>query len=157
MMKKNTIHTTVHLSLEDATRLEDAAKKLGKKRSRLMMQLLYLLMINWKKWHHVFESVKYQSSSGDAWVVKHVFLPVDDYELCTDMRNFFKYSVSGLLAFTIHVYLDKILSGEIELPEELGDNNHLRGYSCRGEMNKNEICWHTKWILSEEFARRVER
>jgi len=154
-MKSNQINTTVHLSADDAERLDEGAKKLGKKRSELMMDLMYRVLVHWKKLQHVFEAVKYQSYSGCEWTVKHVSLFPVEYEVCTDMRKFFKYSVSGLLAFAIHVYLDELLEGGEKKARGQRDNNRVAYYICHGKLNNNTICWHTTWHLTDELAQKA--
>ena len=156
-MKSKKIHTTVHLSATDAQRLDEGAKKLGKKRSELMMDLMYRILVHWKHLQHVFEAVKYQSSSGCEWSVKHVWLHPVEYEVCTDMRKFFKYSVSGLLAFAIHVYLNELLELDTKRAREHCDKNYVAHYMCQGIMNNNIICWSTRWYLTEELAQKAKR
>jgi hypothetical protein len=156
-MKSKQINTTVHLSADDAKRLDEGAKKLGKKRSELMMDLMYRVLVHWKKLQHVFESVKYQQSSGCEWSVKHVSLLPIEYEVCIDMRKFFKYSVSGLLAFAIHVYLDELLEGGEKRARGHRDNNQVAFYTFQGKMNNNTLCWSIIWYLTKDLARKANR
>jgi hypothetical protein len=71
------------------------------------------------------------------------------------MRKFFKYSVSGLLAFAIHVYLDELLEGGEKKAREHRDNNHVAFYTIQGKIYNNKICWSIIWHLTEELARKA--
>ncbi len=154
-MKSKQINTTVHLSADDANRLDEGAKKLGKKRSELMMDLMYRVLVHWKKLQQVFESVKYQQSTGCEWSVKHVSLLPVEYEVCIDMRKFFKYSVSGILAFAIQVYLDEMLETGEKTVRGQRDNNQVAFYTFQGKMNNNTLCWSIIWHLTEDLARKA--
>jgi len=58
-----------------------------------------------------FVAVKYQDTDPDKnWKTATVYYSVVDYEYFTDMRKFFKESVSLLLSKAIDLFLDTILS-----------------------------------------------
>jgi hypothetical protein len=155
-MQLGEIHTTVHLSIDDAKMLDESAKKLGKTRSQLMMLLMLRIVAHWRELRRKFFSVKYQRACrGGSWKVKHVFLSGKEYELCIDMRKFFKWSVSALLAFAIHMYLDEIRAGGKEKARYEADNYFLAAYDFTGKLDKNTICWHTIWFLSEQLAQKL--
>jgi hypothetical protein len=156
-MQSGKINTTVHLRASDAKRLDEGAQKLKKKRSELMMDLMYRLSAHWKKLKCTFDSVKYQPYSGCEWKVKHVSLSGLEYEVCIDMRKHFKFSVSCLLAFAIHIYLDELLEGGKKKKGYNRDNNRIAFYTCQAKMDNNIICWHTIWYLTEELAQKAAR
>ncbi len=157
-MKSQNIHTTVHITKSDASLLDESAVKLGIKRSRLTMLLMRKLLIEWKDLQCNFYSVKYQtSSSKDEWKTLHVFFSKVDYEVFTDMRNCFKWSVSALLAMAIRKYLIEILDNGIQNFQQDCDNYHIHNYKCKGNLNKNNFCWHIIWELDEKFAQKIPR
>ena len=60
-----------------------------------------------------FSAVKYQNDDPDKnWVTKTVYFEEICYEFFTDMRKFFKISVSFLLAKAIDLFLETILMEE---------------------------------------------
>lgn len=157
-MKQQNIHTTVNLSFKNTELLDKNACRLGMTRSRLVVLLMRKMVVQWRSLKRNFTSVKYQKNAcGEKWKVAHVFFEVKDYEMFIDMRKFFKWSVSALVAMAINMYLDEIASGGKENLKQHFDNNKVIDYKCTAQLNKNTICWHIYWELDEKFAQKVSR
>jgi hypothetical protein len=87
--------------------------------------------------------------------VKHVSLLPVEYEVCIDMRKFFKYSVSGILAFAIHVYLDEMLEAGEKKARGHCDNNQVAFYTFQGKLNNNTLCWSIMWYMTKDLAQKA--
>lgn len=157
-MAVHTIHTTVNLNTKHTILLNESSLKLNIKRSKLVVLLLRKLLANWKHKKCEFMSVKYQRNTEvEGWKKAHVFFEPVDYEVFTDMRNCFKWSVSALLAMAISKYLNEILSIEKKYFKSYCDNYRIHGYARDGKLNKNDICWHIIWKLDEKFAKKLHK
>lgn len=157
-MEIKSIHTTVHLSKYNASILDENAEKLGIKRSHLVVLLMRKLLVRWKEMQCNFCSVQYQkSSSKDEWKTLHVFFSPVDYEVFTDMRNCFKWSVSALLAMAIREFLSQISDSDRRKFKWHYDNYQIYNYKCEGELNKNNFCWHITWELDKKFSEKIQR
>lgn len=155
-MDTQKIHTTVNLSSKNAVSLEDAARQLHLKRSKLVAMLLRKMLKKAKSLQRYFTPVHYQKNiDGDEWKVVHIFIDDRDYEVFIDMRNFFKWSVSALLAMAINKYLDELLNADSKVLKDQYDNYKIIDYHCDAKLNKNMICWHIKWELSEKLAQKI--
>lgn len=155
-MKPKHVHTTVYLGLNNAVFLDDAAAKLSMSRSRLLVLLMRKMLVHWKQMRRNLSSVKYQKkTTGEEWKIVHVFLEANDYEVFIDMRKFFKWSVSALVAMAIKKYLNEIISEGKDDIREYCDNYKLVGYKCVGKLDKNCICWHITWELDNKFACKI--
>lgn len=155
-MELKIIHTTVNLGINGATRIEKSAEKLGVTRSRLVVLLLRKVLVHWKSLKRNMDSVKYQKNiDGEEWKAVHVFFEARDYEMFIDMRKFFKWSVSALVAMAISKYLDEILIDGKEGIKRHFDNYLVTDYHCSGKLDKNNICWHIIWGFDEKFAQKL--
>ena len=71
-----------------------------------------------------------------------------DYEFCIDMRNFFKSSVSGLLAFAISEYLEEIMLIDSKGRRPgITDNYFFHAYAIICEEVENAVCWRIYWNI----------
>lgn len=157
-MEVQLIHTTVNLNTNMAAEFDKSAQNLGIKRSTLMVLLMRRLLANWEKITRHNSSVQYQEHQSDAeWKVVHVFLNPKDYEVCTDMRKFFKWSVSALLAMAIKLYLIEILDVGKKGIKKYCDNYNIHNHKLYGKLDKNNICWHITWELDEKFIKKLTR
>ncbi len=157
-MAHSTIHTTLNMQHSMAAVLDEYAAKIGIKRSGLVALLLRRFISNWKKMMRTMTSVEYQKNfSGDNWKKVHVFFEPVDYEVFTDMRNCFKWSVSALLAMAIRKYLINVQDPEKQDFFDQSDNYQIHGYHCEGKLYNNNICWHIIWELDEKFTQKLAR
>lgn len=156
MMTIRTIHTTVHLQQRHSLALYEKAKKLGITRSMLMVILMRRILVNWKRLKRHNISVQYQKNvNKEKWKVVHVFLDPKDYEVCTDMRKFFKWSVSALLAMAIDLYIDEISSLVKSKIKQHSDNYNILNHKCDAKLYNSSICWHIVWELDDKFAQKL--
>ena len=150
------VHTTVNLSVSDAQYLDECAKKLKMKRSKLMSLLLKMMMVKAKDLQKSFTTVQYhRRGSSDGWKKVHFFPLSKDYEVFTDMRNSCKISVSFLLSKAISSYLDELLSLGAKKVAKLCDKYYIHHYECNGKVDKNNFCWHIIWGLDERLAKTI--
>lgn len=63
-----------------------------------------------------------------------------DYELFTDMRKFYKLSVSLLLAIAVEEYFDDLLKDN-----KIEDNYLTVSYEITFDTGKDHLIWHTYW------------
>lgn len=155
-MDLSDIHTTVNLGLHQAVLLNESAVRLGVTRSRLVVLLMRKVLLHWKRMKRNFSTVKYQKSgTAQEWKTVHVFLRKEDYEIFIDMRKFFKWSVSALVAMAIKEYLHEILEGDRQHFQVECDNYKINNYECTGKLDNNKICWHIIWELDEKFAKKL--
>lgn len=155
-MQCTSIHTTVNLGFAHALLLNASARKLGVKRSQLIVLLMEKLLLLWKSMKRSEVTVQYQKKfSFEEWKVVHVFLTGQEYEVFTDMRNFFKRSVSYMLAIAIRKFLQEILDDGKEKFQSHCDNYEIINYKRTGKFDKNYICWHINWILGEKLAKKL--
>lgn len=154
-MASTNIHTTINLSITHAALLDEAARRLGVKRTKIVILLLQKTMERFKQLKRKYGAVKYQEHCIDAtWKKVHVFYESNEYEVCIDMRKFCKWSVSALVAMGIECHLDELLAIGKNNIRGYCDRYHIHDYYLDGKLDKNIICWHIKWILSKELAKR---
>lgn len=154
-MEQQFIHTTINLSTNHAAQLDEAAHRLRIKRTKLVVLLLRKLLIPFKNTKRSYGPVKYQGNDADdLWKKVHVFYEEDEYEVAIDMRKFCKFSVSALVAMAIDMYIEELLTIGKESIKAHFDRYHIHSYQLCRKLHKNSICWHIKWKLSEEFARK---
>lgn len=154
-MAGDRIHTTLNLSCSDATTLNEKSKALRLKRSELVVLIMRKMLTNSKRMRKTFETVKYQEDVNyEGWRCVHVFLEKGDYEVFIDMRKFFKWSVSALVAMALKRYMNEISVVGKSNFQSFIDNYKMISYECDCELNNNIFCWHINWILGEKFAQK---
>ncbi len=155
-MKRDIIHTTINLSGHHAHLLDESARKTGITPTKMAVLLLRKLMPHWKKLKNNFMTVKYQQNQPNAeWTVVHMFFAAIDYEVNIGMRNKFKWSVSAMVAAAIQMFIEEIIDGDPEKTKDQCDKYTVDDFQCEGKLNKNKICWHTIWQLSDELAAKL--
>ncbi len=98
-----------------------------------------------------FRAVKYQEVDPDkSWDTLTVYFEDVDYELFTDMRKFFKFSVSYLLAKAIDLFLDTLLSQVEEILLNYEDSN----WDIRRVDVETNASWTITWINTEKHQRK---
>ena len=107
------IKSSVNINTEKLSRLETFSEVNDLSVNEIVSLLLRKILKDGNNVAIKFSAVKYQDDDPDKnWVVKTVYFEEICYEFFTDMRKFFKISVSFLLAKAIDLFLTTILSEE---------------------------------------------
>ncbi len=108
------IKSSVNINTEKLSRLETFSEVNDLSVNEIVSLLLRKILKDGNNVAIKFSAVKYQDIDPDKnWDTLTVYFDDVDYEFFTDMRKFYKFSVSFLLAKAIDLFLDTILS-EIE-------------------------------------------
>lgn len=98
-----------------------------------------------------FSAVKYQNDDPDKnWVTKTVYFEEICYEFFTDMRKFFKESVSLLLSKAIELFLNTILSEVKEILLNYADSD----WDIRRDDVESGVIWTIFWIKPTKYIRK---
>ncbi|MCP4137042.1 MAG: hypothetical protein GY754_39100 [bacterium] len=104
------VYTTFNITLENFELLQSSAKTMGIARSRLVELLVRKVMEKEPFEQKMFGTVKYQLSPlDDDWYHCHVVFDAAIYENCLDLRKARKMSVSAIIAYALHNYLEELL------------------------------------------------
>ena len=124
------METTIYMNEETYELLNSAAKELDMPKSRLVKYALFQQSAKVLKVQNFYSPVSYQNP-GQKWRKFHIIFSDEEYQLFVDMRNFFKQSLSLLVALAVEEYLQNLNSPEPV--EELLDNSPADGYNFRRE------------------------
>ena len=98
-----------------------------------------------------FRAVKYQEVDPDKnWNTLTVYFEDVDYEFFTDMRKFFKESVSLLLSKAIDLFLETILSEVEEILLNYADSD----WDIRRDDMEIGVIWSVYWIKPSKHTRK---
>ncbi len=137
MIKSSVNINTVKLSL-----LENFSKDNELSVNEVVSLLLRKILEDGKYSEKKFRAVKYQKIDPDKnWNTLTVYFEDVDYEFFTDMRKFFKESVSLLLSKAIDLFLDTILS-EVE---EILLNYANSDWDIRRDDVEIGVIWSLYW------------
>jgi len=133
------IKTTMNIDKNVYSEISNAAKQLGKTKSEIIILLLKKLM-NENPPEKFQISVKYQKPGGeDCWQKFHIGLREDDYDFFTDMRKFFKKTVSYLVAIAVKKYMKLLLDGKFI------DSKLYNNYIILKDEVDGSILWRIFW------------
>ncbi len=125
-----TIETTVNISKNNRTQLENSADYLKISKNELIKRLIVRYL------NQNFDNfagstrIKYQKRlKGEKWKPVHIWLSPEFYDKCQDLRRFHKLSISYILTKAIELYLNEILQGE--------HNNYFHNYMFIGFIYNN--------------------
>ncbi len=105
------METTINMNVIILKKLNTISEKTDKSRGSIIKQCLKELEKNSLSKIKLYSTVKYQSSDIQVnWSKFHLVLTPEEYEFFIDMRNFFKMSLSLLIAFSILKYEDLIIN-----------------------------------------------
>ncbi len=136
------IKSSVNINIEKLSLLENFSKVNELSVNDVVVLLMRKILKDGNYNVKKFSAVKYQDIDPDKnWDTLTVFFEDVDYELFTDMRKFFKFSVSFLLAKAIDLFLDKILS-EIK---EILLNYEVSDWDLRRDDMKTGGIWTIFW------------
>jgi len=105
------IKSSVYINTAKMQKLEEFSADKGLDFDDVVALLLRKILSAGNLYAKKFVAVKYQAADPDKnWKTATVYFEDVDYEFFTDMRKFFKESVSLLLSQAIDLFLDTILS-----------------------------------------------
>ena len=137
-------HTTLNLELTTYLELKELASLKEVSVGTIIVSLMKLLSYEIEHRKMPERLVEYQKlSEGEEWYTCHVYWSFPEYQHFVDMRNFFKMSVSFLVATALRMYGYQLLdSGN---PEEWDDKNLFPHYSFGKQRVSGDyyfmICW----------------
>ncbi|MCP4131827.1 MAG: hypothetical protein GY754_12680 [bacterium] len=123
------IDTTINIKGELLEKLLDASAEMGLSRNKIIILLMRRVIENKDLPVVMFHQVHYQARMEDAnWHRVHVWLPPEVYESWQDLRKFHKMSISAIIAFAIHEYLDIVLMQSTLTRDPYFADNYLQQY-----------------------------
>ncbi len=144
------IKTSVNINFERLALLENFSEKNDLSVNEIVSLLLLKIMKDGNYAVKKFTAVKYQDDDPkNHWDIMTVYFKEVDYEFFTDMRKFFKFSVSFLLAKAIDLFLDTILS-EIE---EILRNYEDSYWNIHRKEAATDVIWNISWIKTKKHMR----
>lgn len=134
------METTVNIHIDILNKIAGASRERGISRSELIVQLIKKAMDDIYDPVRIGQMVQYQErKSPGEWHTFHVQLRMDEYEYLLDLRKLLKMSVSLILAYAVHKFLEKIMKGH------LTDNYQYKNYVVIKEMIDDIISWRFIW------------
>ena len=137
------IKSSVNINIGKLSLLENFSEANELSVNKVVALLLRKILEDGKYSARKFRAVKYQDVDPDKnWDTLTVYFEDVDYEFFTDMRKFFKESVSLILSKAIDLFLDTILS-EVE---EILLNYANSDWDIRRDDVETEVIWSVYWI-----------
>lgn len=137
------VDTTIYVHETTLQLVDVAIARTGKKRNHIIIALLERAMADSTMRIKTGCAVRYQERDCSArWRTVHVRLKGEEAEYFTDMRKFFKRSVSLLLAEAARAYLAELVENA---HEGKMDNYPFSGYSLSREVKDGLVLWHICW------------
>jgi len=142
------IKTSVYINTDKLSKVVEFSAANGLSYSEVISLLLKKIQSDGKCDIKKFSAVKYQDDDPDKnWVVKTVYFEEVCYEFFTDMRKFFKISVSYLLANAIDLFLETILS-----------EDNQRNYADHNwDISKKEEKYSEIWTILWENTLKTQK
>jgi hypothetical protein len=141
------IDTTIYINKKLSARLDRCSCVHGISRSKIACLLIDRFVKEKKPPCSLFRSVKYQArDSQHEWETRHIYFSNQMYEQSSDIRKFFKLSVSLLISLAIRLYLDELekkLKGEGK-NRNITDN-YLNAYFCVYNNDNYTHDFHIYW------------
>ena len=137
-------HTTLNLELSLRQKLITLAEAQDISVNKTIVILMKLLSCEIKHRKIPERLVEYQKlSENEEWCTCHLYLSFSEYQHFSDMRNFFKMSVSFLVAYAVKKYGHQLLNN---LSPENWDDKNLFPHHSIGKPRVLEqqffvICW----------------
>ena len=136
------IKSSVNINIGKLSLIENFSEVNDLSVNEVVVLLLRKILKDGKYSAKKFRAVKYQEVDPDKnWDTLTVYFEDVDYELFTDMRKFFKESVSFLLAKAIDLFLTTIL---FEVEEILLNYENSDWDICRNDIETGGI-WTIMW------------
>ena len=105
------IETTLHVHKNVMNKLDEGIVKTGVSRSSIIKLLIQRIMDDGQRMIKSYSRIKYQErDEKEKWNQLHIVLNEYEYEYYLDMRNFYKMSVSLILAYAVMRYLNELVN-----------------------------------------------
>ncbi len=145
------IKSSVNINIGKLSLLENFSEVNELSVSEVVTLLLRKILEDGKYSAKKFHAVKYQEVDPDKnWETQTVYFEDVDYEFFTDMRKFFKESVSLLLSKAIDLFLDTILSEVEEILLNYADSD----WDIRRDDVEVGAIWIIYWIKPGKHQRK---
>lgn len=136
--------TTLYLSLKTLQQLELAALNTQKRVTQLIRMLLRRVEEDHRECFIHGTPVQYQSDDPrKQWHRLHISFEEDEYEHVTDMRKFFKQSVSKIVSDAIHKHLSTLVY--VLRKRIIGDTYRCRNHAVAVRSHGHAVCWIILW------------
>lgn len=140
-MKNIKISTTLYVNIKTLIKIKTLAEMKNISTDKIITTLLRKTLFKYENKFKIYYPVKYQKKDPEKkWKRVHICFDGKDYELCTDMRKFYKLSVSLMLAYAVEEYLNDLLEDD-----GIKDNYQTFSYGITSEAQKGHLIWHTFW------------
>ena len=140
------LKTTLNMKKDIYDKIIETARMLGTTRSFLIITALKKIMKNDRIYGDLRNLVLYQKSNGSEHFKRfHICFSVEEYNYFTDMRKFYRMSVSLLAAVAIDKYLNKIIRELLSKNKQFSDNYLPKNYVFIQEDIDNVISWRIYW------------
>ncbi len=141
------IKSSININIVKLSMLENFSANNGFSISEVVTLLLRKILKDGNFNARKFSAVKYQDVDPDKnWDNLTVYYNEVDYEFFTDMRKFFKESVSLLLAKAIDLFLDTILSES----DEILHNYVYSDWDIHKINTPTEVIWSIFWRKNQK-------
>jgi len=145
------IKSSVNINIGKLSLLENFSKINEVSINEVVTLLLRKIMEDGKYSAKKFRAVKYQKIDPDKnWDTLTVYFEDVDYEFFTDMRKFFKESVSLLLSKAIELFLNTILSEVKEILLNYADSD----WDISMDDIETGTIWTIFWIKPGKHQRK---
>ncbi len=144
------IKSSVNINIGKLSLLENFSEANELSVNEVVALLLRKILEDGKYSTRKFRAVKYQEIDPDKnWETLTVYFEDVDYEFFTDMRKFFKESVSLLLSKAIDLFLDTILSEVKEILLNYANSD----WDIRRDDIETGVIWTIYWIKTNKNQR----
>ena len=146
------IETTLHVHKNIMDKLDEAAVKTGISRSFIIKLLIQRIMDDGQRMIKSYSRIKYQErDEKENWNQLHIVLNEYEYEYYLDMRNFYKMSVSLILAHAVMRYLNELVN-ELLHENKSTDNYLYKNYIFMMEIIDGILCWRIFWGIPPQLT-----
>ncbi len=146
------IETTLHVHKNVMNKLDEGSIKTGMSRSSIIKFLIQRIMDNGQRMIKAYSRIKYQErDQKENWNQLHIVLNEYEYEYYLDMRNFYKMSVSLILAYAVMKYLNELVN-ELLNENKSTDNYFYRNYIFMLETVDGILCWKKFWGIPPQLT-----
>ncbi len=136
--------TTLHLPIEVMIALEQASRRTKKPITRIVRMLFRRMADDHVERRAHAVPVQYQPDDpARQWHRLHISLEEDEYEQVTDMRKFYKQSVSKIVTDAVRVYLPLLV--KVLLQKIISDSYRCRNHAVAVRSHGHAVCWITLW------------
>lgn len=136
------IHTTISVYPAVVFELDSMARKNKCSRNTIVQKLAQLALKNQQGTILTKRCVRYQKMYPEKLIRVHIFLPVDLYEQCLDLRKFSKRSLSLIIAEAVTQYRDILKSTDnyqLVYTMKCNFSKNARQYITLTKMEKKRI------------------